>query len=201
MISLTVMDTSVNLQFWATVAAVLIATYYLLGRALSANMLQALPNMPSAALPSQDLAGVEKVALSKLDDLVARREGKVALVQGTEARIFWAGDGSKRKQTEWALCCIHGWSGSREENAPTINRLAEALEANMYCGRLSGHGRGGTVGQELLDEANPQQLFQDAVDMLHVALRLGKKVCGDAHSRGRRRGGGGRRHRRRRRYR
>eukprot|EP00619_Florenciella_sp_RCC1007_P017012 CAMPEP_0205945632 /NCGR_PEP_ID=MMETSP1325-20131115/66723_1 /ASSEMBLY_ACC=CAM_ASM_000708 /TAXON_ID=236786 /ORGANISM="Florenciella sp., Strain RCC1007" /LENGTH=125 /DNA_ID=CAMNT_0053316629 /DNA_START=5 /DNA_END=379 /DNA_ORIENTATION=+ len=125
--------------------------------------------MPSPSVPSTELAGVEKCPLYKLDELVARREKKVELVKGSEAKIFWADSPSsssssspkatRRRQTEWALCCIHGWSGSREENEPTISQLAKALGANMYCGRLSGHGRGGEKGRELLDEANPPQLF------------------------------------------
>ena len=68
---------------------------------------------------------------------------------------------------------LHGWSSCRRECDPLPELLAKSLDANLYYGRLSGHGRrhrrgrlggGGPDGDALAEEAEPGALFQDALD-------------------------------------
>ena len=63
--------------------------------------------------------------------------------------------------------------------------MAKSLDANLYYGRLSGHGRrhrrgrlggGGPDGDALAEEADPGALFQDALDAVRVGQSLGERI-------------------------
>ena len=90
------------------------------------------------------------------------------------------------------LCCrliqtlIHYRSlRSRQECRPIPQRLAKSIGANLYCGRLPGHGRrhprgilGGLspYGETLVSEAHPREMFLEAVHALRMGLSLGEQV-------------------------
>ena len=103
--------------------------------------------------------------------------------EGAAKSVTWATRGLRRP-TEFAVVYIHGWAACRQEIAPTPQLLARALGANLYCHRLSGHGRrreesapaSSPDGDILLREATPGRLFRDALEALRVGRALGDRV-------------------------
>ncbi len=77
-----------------------------------------------------------------LDDWLTIHEQSVAerfgLVPGTEKRITWFAEGER---TAWSVVYLHGFSATRQETAPLSTLVAQALGANLFETRLSGHGR------------------------------------------------------------
>lgn len=100
-------------------------------------------------------------AESRHDDIVA----------GTEARVLWAEPYASRR-TDLAIVYLHGFSASRQETAPLIERLAREWGANAYEARLSGHGRGGAA----LAAADAEDWLSDAVEALAIGRARGDRV-------------------------
>ena len=108
---------------------------------------------------------------------------KRAVVDGAAREVAWATPG-RRTRTALAVVYVHGWGACRQEIAPTPQLLAKALGANLYCHRLSGHGRRRAAapatdppsGDILLAEATPRKLFLDALEAFRVGLALGDRV-------------------------
>ena len=72
-----------------------------------------------------------------IKDREAAVEARYGLIDGTEQRIPWQTPG---KRTPIAVVHLHGFSASRQETAPLADVVADALGANLYETRLSGHG-------------------------------------------------------------
>mmetsp|Transcript_31016 Transcript_31016/g.45854 ORF Transcript_31016/g.45854 Transcript_31016/m.45854 type:complete len:369 (+) Transcript_31016:2-1108(+) len=95
-----------------------------------------------------------------------------SIVKGSERCIVWH-DNKRNTKTSTCVVFLHGWSSCRQECRPIPERLAQALQANLYCGRLPGHGGSGT---KLLEEATPQQLQEEARLAWRVGKGLGDRV-------------------------
>ncbi len=107
-----------------------------------------------------------------LDDWLSDSEAAAPypLIPGTEKRIRWhAGSGEK---TAYAIVYLHGFSASRQEIYPTMDIVAEALGANLFETRLSGHGR----SEGALEGVVAEQWLDDAAEALAVGARLGDKT-------------------------
>ncbi len=108
-----------------------------------------------------------------LDTYITARESAVAqrfpLVPGTEKRIRWQNPGEK---TEYALVYLHGFSGSRQGIVPATDRIADALSANLFETRLSGHGR----QQDALTGIRAEDWLDDAAEALAIGAELGERV-------------------------
>ncbi len=89
---------------------------------------------------------------------------------GTEKKILWT-DSSKEK-TSLGFVFIHGWSASRQELSPTIEKVAEELKANLFMTRLSGHG----LGSEGLQNTTTEKLLLDAEEAFQIGKKIGKKT-------------------------
>ncbi|MEM6512011.1 MAG: alpha/beta fold hydrolase [Pseudomonadota bacterium] len=92
------------------------------------------------------------------------------LVPGTEKRIRW--QSAPGETTPIAIVYLHGFSASRREITPTMEIVADAIGANLFETRLSGHGRAsgaleGTAAEEWLD---------DAAEALAIGERLGNRT-------------------------
>lgn len=106
-----------------------------------------------------------------LDNWLASREAALAdLRPDNHARIVWAGGRVRRRPL--ALVYLHGFSASPMETAPFCHRLADALDANLYLPRLSGHGR----SAEAMAEGSVDAWFEDVREALAVGRRLGERV-------------------------
>ena len=125
-----------------------------------------------------------------LDQVEEHIQETVPVVEGAERKIHW-NDPVRKEKTPICVVFFHGWSACAQEGRPVVGRIAKHLNANLYCGRLPGHGRqrkakpgwsgtaisrGPPCGEALLKEAKPKELFLSALDSLRVGLTLGDRV-------------------------
>ena len=90
--------------------------------------------------------------------------------------ILWA---NSEKQTEYSIVNLHGFSASRQEISPVMEKVADALGANLFFTRFSGHGQ----TTEALSQSTPKEWFQDATEALEIGKLLGEKEIGRASCR------------------
>lgn len=110
------------------------------------------------------------VDLATLEQVIVNQESQYSdLVEGSEKHIRWY---QGRRQTELALVYIHGFSASRQELSPTTERLADALQANVFYTRLQGHGR----SDDAMGEASVAGWKKDARQAYQLGKKLGKRV-------------------------
>lgn len=93
------------------------------------------------------------------------------IVDGAAKQIVWAFPASKSK-TPVALVYVHGFSASAGEIRPTTDMAAEALGANLFYTRLTGHGRDG----DAMAEATVQDWLDDMAEAIAIGERLGERV-------------------------
>ena len=109
--------------------------------------------------------------LDILDSYLAKSESRVSGIRnGCEKKIVWYDN--KRRQRDIAIVYIHGFSASRMETWPLCDRLAEALGANLFYTRLTGHGQDG----DALATATVEDWMDDGMEAVAIGQRLGKKV-------------------------
>ena len=118
----------------------------------------------------------DTIKLSKLPQdleryLLEREKPFTDIIEGTQKTIVWADPGTKNK-TDLSLVFIHGFSASRQELSPLIENLAQALNANLFLTRLSGHGRDANA----MTDASVNNYLNDAVEALQLGNRLGRKT-------------------------
>lgn len=110
-----------------------------------------------------------------LDRWLADSEARVAtaqgIVAGAEKRIRWIDDAT-RQATPLAVVYLHGFSATRQEVAPLGERLADALGANLFETRLSGHG----LLRDALTDVRAEQWLDDATEALAVGASIGERV-------------------------
>ncbi|SOH95417.1 Esterase/lipase [Monaibacterium marinum] len=92
------------------------------------------------------------------------------ITPGTQKRIQWAGDVGAR--TTYSIVYIHGFSATSEEIRPVPDNVAQALGANLYYTRLTGHGRGG----DAMAEATVPAWINDYAEAIAIGARLGERV-------------------------
>lgn len=122
------------------------------------------------------------IQIDRIEQLIA--DDPNSTINGAEQKIVWH-QGSNNKRTKVCVVFLHGWSACRQEVAPVPQRIAAALQANLYLGRLPGHGRrhergllggGGPSGETLVTEATPRELFLYAIEAIRIGQSLGEKV-------------------------
>jgi len=89
---------------------------------------------------------------------------------GNAKGITW--HSASHQRTPWAVVYVHGFSASRLETAPVTDMVANALGANAFHTRLTGHGRTGAA----MAEATPQDWMADAVEAARIGQTLGERV-------------------------
>jgi alpha-beta hydrolase superfamily lysophospholipase len=100
------------------------------------------------------------------------------IVPGTEKQVIWAG--AEGEKTPTAIVYLHGFSGSSVDIKPVPDLAAEALGANLFYTRLTGHGLGGPA----LGAATPEAWIDDTAEALAIGRRLGDRVLVIATSTG-----------------
>jgi len=109
--------------------------------------------------------------LEMLDSYLAESESRVSGIRdGCEKIIVWYGD--QRRQRDRSIVYIHGFSASRMETWPLCDHLAEAMGANLFYTRLTGHGQNG----DALATATVQDWMDDGVQAIAIGQQLGEKV-------------------------
>lgn len=106
-----------------------------------------------------------------LDGYLADSEAQFDdITPGVEKRIVWAGDVGAR--TDIVLLYLHGFSATSEEIRPVPDRVAEALGANLYYARFTGHGRAGAA----MGEVVAADWRNDLAEAMEIGRRLGDRV-------------------------
>lgn len=100
------------------------------------------------------------------------------ITPGVEKRILWAGAPGER--TRHAVVYLHGFSATSQEIRPVPDRVAQALGANLFLTRLSGHGRTG----EALAAATAGDWLEDTAEALAIGRAIGEEVVVIATSTG-----------------
>ncbi len=112
-------------------------------------------------------------AVPDLDAYLARREAAVAGVKrDLRKTIIWH-DASQKAPTRIAIVYLHGFTASRREMSPVVERLADSLGANVFFTRLAAHGM--TDG-EAFGTVRPQAWMDDAREALAIGRRIGARV-------------------------
>lgn len=75
-------------------------------------------------------------------------------------------------RTDLALVYLHGFSATKWEVDPVHRRVVQALGANLFLTRLTGHGLDG----EALARATPDDWLADLDEALAVGRSLGRRV-------------------------
>ncbi|GHA00840.1 lysophospholipase [Arenicella chitinivorans] len=119
---------------------------------------------------SADLSGVISAPLAEMQSGLAQLEANHSdIVENTEKHIrFYA----ETQQTDFAIVYLHGFSATRMELHPLVDRLADALQANVFYTRLTGHGR----SQDAMLDGSVAAWKQDTEEALALAQRLGRKI-------------------------
>jgi esterase/lipase len=90
---------------------------------------------------------------------------------GNAKGIVWADKPGTR--TPWAVVYVHGYSASRLETAPLADKVAQALGANAFHTRLTGHG---LPAVQAMGQAAVQDWLADTVEAIQIGKALGDKV-------------------------
>ncbi len=109
--------------------------------------------------------------IAALDDWLAASEAAYPDIKpGTAKGIVW--HSALRQRTAWAVVYLHGFSASRLETAPLADGVAQALGANAFHTRLSGHGRSAAA----MAQASVQDWMADAIEAVRIGHTLGERV-------------------------
>lgn len=115
-----------------------------------------------------------------LDAYLAKSEASVEnLKPGTEKEIIWNNPVTKSKRP-YAVVYVHGFSATKYETRPVTDYVANALGANVYYTRMTGHGSDG----ESLANANLSDWANDFAEAIAIGERIGEKVILIATSNG-----------------
>jgi esterase/lipase len=102
--------------------------------------------------------------------LLGQEEQFDDITEGVEKRVIWA-DAPDTK-TPVAIIYIHGFSATSEEIRPVPDLVAQALGANLYYARLSGHGRSG----DAMTEPRVRDWAHDMAEALAVGKAIGDRI-------------------------
>lgn len=112
--------------------------------------------------------------LDDLDAWLAACEAEVAgLRPGCAKQVVWAGEQVK---TPLSLVYVHGFSATGAELRPLPDQIADALGANLFFTRLTGHGQDGdAMGRARLPdwEADVAQAFEIGRALGHEVIVMG----------------------------
>lgn len=115
-----------------------------------------------------------------VDAWLAGREAAVpGIREGLAKEVVWAFPASKAR-TPLAIVYVHGFSASKGEVRPLPDKVAQALSANLFYTRLTGHGRDGAA----MATASVGAWVNDFAEALAVAERIGERVVVIATSTG-----------------
>lgn len=94
-----------------------------------------------------------------------------ALIPDTAKSIRWY-LGRKNSKTPYSLVYLHGFSATRQEIAPVGELIADALGANLFETRLTGHG----FQHHALEGVRAEDWLADAAEALTVGAAIGNHV-------------------------
>jgi len=124
---------------------------------------------PPALVPDTQVPVLPDDLDAWLDATEQRTDETFGIIPGTAKRILWA-DG--QQPTTYAVVYLHGFSATRQETAPLAELVADALGANLFETRLSGHG----YQRDGLLDVRAEAWLADGAEALAVGQRIGRKT-------------------------
>ncbi len=111
--------------------------------------------------------------LVKLDTFVRKKERTIPYLRyDNQARIIFRNK-FKPEKTKYVVLYLHGFSASYIEGSPIHKDIAGRYGANIYFGRLAGHG---SDEDEPFKNLTAQQLWDSAKESYAIAQQLGDSV-------------------------
>lgn len=111
---------------------------------------------------------------------LARTEADVPnLRANAQKEIVWAFPTS-RARTPLALVYVHGFSAAKAETRPLADEVAQALGANLFYTRLTGHGQDGAA----MEQASVNDWMNDLAEAVAIGRTIGNRVIVIATSTG-----------------
>jgi esterase/lipase len=109
--------------------------------------------------------------LDRLDGYLADKESRTPSIRDDcEKKIVWCN--GQRRQRNLAIVYIHGFSASRMETWPLCDQLAQAIGANLFYTRLTGHGQDGCA----MAAATVKDWQNDGMEAVAIGRQLGKNI-------------------------
>lgn len=124
------------------------------------------PRLEASAIPGPELPADLDAWLTASERAADREDG---VVEGTEKRLLWREPG---RRTHYAVVYLHGFSASRAELAPVPERIAAALDANLFETRLAGHG----LRREALTGTRAEEWLADTIEAITIGSAIGEHV-------------------------
>jgi len=110
-----------------------------------------------------------------LDAWLAAEERAVGvnspIIPGAEKHVHWF-DGRTGSKSACSVVYLHGFSATRQELAPVAERIADALHANLFETRLSGHG----LSEKALVGVRAEDWLADAAEALEIGATIGHRI-------------------------
>lgn len=85
--------------------------------------------------------------------------------------ILWASP--KKKVSDYSLVYIHGFTASRREISPVVERVAKRISANVFFTRLRGHGRRCLKATRKVET---NDWLNDTAEAVEIGRHIGKNV-------------------------
>lgn len=115
---------------------------------------------------------LERLSLpDDLDSYLSTQEANFSDIKAeAEKKIIWANEPGEK--TEYALVYLHGFSATRQETAPLMDKLGQRLNANVFNTRYTGHGR----SNDAMAETSVNAWANDTNEAFEIGKRLGEHV-------------------------
>ncbi len=117
------------------------------------------------------LGDQELVLESSLSEPVSQLTPRIR--DGHGKKVIWAKKTGRRERQKWSIVYLHGFSAGPLELEPTVSKLAERLNANLYFTRLSAHG---LTDGESFATVKATDWVRDVTDAMAVGHILGENV-------------------------
>jgi esterase/lipase len=103
--------------------------------------------------------------------LAKAESGISGIREGLAKEIVWAYPNSRAK-TPLSIVYVHGFSASKGEVRPLPDMVADALGANLFYTRLTGHGRDGAA----MATATVNAWINDMAEAMAIGSTIGEQV-------------------------
>lgn len=118
-------------------------------------------------------SGSPNELLLNLQEQVLKSESQIENLKPNQERLIQFASPAAPNVTPISLLYFHGFSASRKEISPTVENLAEKLKANVFFGRLKGHG---INSFQALKEVTMEDWENDLKQDYSVGAQLGQKT-------------------------
>lgn len=121
-----------------------------------------------------DLRSLEQLIVSEEAEAESRISLHGAKIrEGHRKTLFWAKSLEPYRKSQWSIVYMHGFSAGPLELEPTISKLADKLEANLYLTRLSAHG---ISDGEQFATVKAHDWVRDVAEAVEVGKAIGDNV-------------------------